>query len=251
MKNLSTKERMEYISKLVELKEFDDYFSAVIEKLEWKTIYLQNNKKVKITKKYIKENRKTLTENLKKIILLIIEIESNWYYKAKNKVSSAEWLWQWLTWNWKFSNEYMYNWKWYNQIKKWKKYSSKRTVWLTSSFWTTLKNIRNNYPDDLLDNLWFIPNSFNKKVDFSPRSLNLREQIKLLVLDLWSNGKKVKNRLWNGVWIEDYLWTALLWNKWATKEIYKIFHHTDPDKNTLDRIDSIISKYDQNLDKVS
>lgn len=251
MDNLSTKERMDYIEKILDNEEFQPFLLWVINKIEWKTIYLQNNKKIRLTKDYIEKNYDDLSKNLKSLILLIIEIESNWYSKAQNPISSAEWLWQWLSWNWRMSTEYMYNKKWYTKKLKNRKTEWVRNVWLTSSFETTLRNIKNSYPDKLLENLDFIPDKFNKKLKLRPIDLDLREQIKLLILDLWSNPKKVRNWTWNLIWIKDYLWTAILWNKWAASEIYKIFHHTSPDKNTLDRINEIIWKYDDSLDKVS
>lgn len=251
MRDLSSKERMDYIEKLIDNEEFRPYLLSVIKIMEWKTIYLQKNKQVKLSKAYINENSDKLIKNLKTLILLIIEIESEWFSKAQNPISSAEWLWQWLSLNGRISTEYMYNKKWYSKEKKWIKPTKVRRIRLTSSFETTLRNVKRSYPDQLLKELDFIPNKFNKKINLRPIDLTLRQQIKLLILDLWSNTKKVRNWAWNLLWIKDYLWTVILWNKWATKEIYKIFHHTKPDKLTLERIDNIISKYSDNLNKKS
>jgi hypothetical protein len=241
---------MKYIEKILNEKEFTPYLISVINKMEWKTIYLQKDKQVKLDKQYIEENKEKLLNNFKSLILFIIEMESNGYSKAQNPDSTAEWLWQWLSWNGEFATEYMYNKKWYSRKMKWKKYSSERNTWHTSSFETTLRNIRRKYPDKLIKELSFIPNRFNKKINLRPINLTLRSQIKLLILDLWSNTKKIRNSVWNLLWIQDYLWTVILWNKWATKEIYKIFHHTRPDRKTLNRIKRIIWKYENNLNKI-
>jgi len=85
------------------------------------------------------------------------------------------------------TTEYMYNKKWSSKLKYNETPSAKRKVWLTSSFETTLKNIKRKYPEELLKQLDFIPNKFNKKINITPMDLNLREQIKLLILDLGSN----------------------------------------------------------------
>jgi len=251
MKWLSTKERMNYIENIMDYEEFRPYFMSVINKMQWKTIYLNKNKQVKLSEDYINEHSEELLSNLKTLISLIIEIESNWFSKAQNPISSAEWLWQWLSWNWRMTTEYMYNKKWSSKLKYNETPSAKRKVWLTSSFETTLKNIKRKYPEELLKQLDFIPNKFNKKINITPMDLNLREQIKLLILDLGSNWKQVKNSSWNFIWIKDYLWTAILWNKWAIKEIYKIFHHTRPNKNTIKRLNDIMNKYKNKLVEIN
>jgi len=146
----------------------------------------------------------------------------------------------------------MYNRKWYSKRIKWKKPSKIRKIWKTSSFQTSLRNIRNNYPKNILKKLGFnIPYKFNKDNYLLPSQLNLEQQLKLLILDIGTNTKKVKNWNWNLVWIKGFLWTALLWNKWAIKKIYEIFHHTKPDRKTKERIKKIIPKYYNKLIQVT
>ncbi len=251
---LSTSEKMKDIEKIINNPKNEKFLLAVINKLENKVISV-DHKKIKLTKEFINKHKIELLNNLKAIILMIIHIESDWNYKAKNtQKSSWKWLWQWLDWNWHFNEEYYYKGKWYTKDKINKiniKKLRKRNAWHTSSFETSLKNIYFNYPNKLLNKLNFnIPTNYNKKLDINPLDFTLEQQIQLLILDIWSNTKKVKNRLWQEVWIKDYIWTALLWNTWAVKEIYKIFHHTKPDKKTLNRIREISPKYTKRLVKL-
>jgi len=259
---LSTKEKMKKIEEILNNPQNEKFLLAVINKLENKIISV-NHKKIKLSKEFINKHKIEFLNNFKKIILMIIHIESDWNYKAKNiQKSSWKWLGQWLDWNWHFSTEYFYKRKWYTKYKidKFKKEKKlkininnlkKRKAWNTSSFETSLKNIYFNYPDKLLNTLNFnIPKNYNKKLKISPIDLTLEQQIQLLILDIWSNTKKVKNKLWQKVWIKDYIWTALLWNIWAVKEIYKIFHHTKPDIKTLNRIKNISPQYTKNLIKL-
>ncbi len=256
--NLTTREKLKYIEQILEKPENKELMLTVIYKLKNKIITIEW-KKIKLTDSFIIKNKENLINNLKNIILMIIHIESDWKYKAKNlEKSSWKWLGQWLDWNWKYSIEYMYNKKWYtkNQIKRILninkiKTLKKRTIRKTSSFETTLKQIYNLYSNNILKKLSFeIPNYYNKKLKLSPLNLNLEQQIQLLILDIWANNKKVKNKLWQQVWIKDYLWTAILWNSWAVKEIYKIFHHTRPNKETLYRIKKISPIYLKKLIKL-
>ena len=255
---LSTWEKMKIIENILSNPKNEKFLLAVINKLENKIISV-DHKKIKLTKEFINKHKKELLNNLKVMILMIIHIESDWNYKVRNyQKSSAKWLWQWLDWNWWYSKEYMYKNKWYtkNQLKrKFNKTNIKdlktRTVWNTSSFETTLRWIYYWYQNELLNKLSFnIPKKYNKHIKLSPTNLNLEQQIQLLILDIGINWKTVKNWLWQKVWIKDFMWTALLWNSWAVKEIYKIFHHTKPDKKTLNRIKNISPKYTKKLIKL-
>jgi hypothetical protein len=230
---------MDYIDKILNKKEFEKYLNILLKELEWETIYLKNNKHIVFDKAFIKKNKEKLLHNIKILILLIIEIESNWNPKAKNRISSAEWLWQWLSWNGKSSKEYILD-------HKWRKTKQIKNVRLTSSFETALRWIKRKFWKQIWNELNFINQNFNNKTELKPRDLNLREQIKILILSLWSNGKISKN--WNK--ITKYIWTALTWNIRGIKEIYKIFHHTKPDENTNKRINKISKKYIPKLQKL-
>jgi len=236
---ISTKERMDYIDKLLNKKEFEKYLNILLKELEWETIYLKNNKHIVFDKAFINKNKEKLLHNIKILVLLIIEIESNWNPKAKNRISSAEWLWQWLSWNGKSSKEYILD-------HKWRKTKQIKNVRLTSSFETALRWIKRKFWNEVWNELDFINQNYNKKIDLKPRDLNLRQQIKILMLHLWSNNKISKN--WN--WIMKFIWTAMTWNMWAIKEIYRNFHHTAPDKQTEKRITTISKKYIPKLQKL-
>ena len=239
IEQLSTKERMDYIDKLLNKEEFEKYLNILLEELKWETIYLRNNKRITFTEKFIKKNKEKLLHNIKILVLLIIEIESNWNPKAKNWISSAEWLWQWLSWNWRISNEHIYDYKW-------RKTKQIKNVRLTSSFETALRLIKNKFWKKIWHELNFINQDYNHKTKLKPRDLNLREQIKILMLHLWSNNKISHN--WN--WIMKFIWTAMTWNIRAIKEIYRIFHHTAPNRKTEKRIHLISQKYISKLQKL-
>jgi len=272
---LPTNEKMKKIEDILNNPKNEKFLLEVISKLENKVISI-DHKKIKLTKEFINEHKKELLNNLKTLILMIIHIESDWNYKAKNlQKSSWKGLWQWLDWNWRYSEEYIFDKKWYTKKQLLEKFNTKsfnqvlkkiykttdltklkknkkiRTTWNTSSFETTLKWIYYWYLNDLLDKLDFkIPKKYDKPIKLSPIDLNLEQQIQLLILDIGINWKTVKNKLWQTVWIKDFMWTALLWNSWAVKEIYKIFHHTKPDKKTLTRIKTISPKYTKKLIKL-
>ena len=256
--NLSTNEKMKKIEEILNNQKYEKFLLEVVNKLENKVISTNNNK-IKLTKEFLNKHKKELLNNLKVMILMIIHIESDWVYKAKNiEWSSWKWLGQWLDWNWWYSKEYMFNKKWYTKKQLKLKFNKKdlskfknRTVWNTNSFETTLKWIYKWYPDNLLNKLDFkIPKKYNKPIELSPIDLDLEQQIQLLILDIGINWKTVKNKLWQSVWIKDFIWTALLWNTWAVKEIYKIFHHTKPNKKTIERIKNISPRYTKKLIKL-
>lgn len=250
IEKLSTKERMFHIETTLNEKWFDIYYDEVLDYLKNTTIYLTDSK-IKLNKDFIEKNKDKILNNLKVLTSLIIEIECDWNHKAINK-SSAEWLWQWLTNDWRYSNEYMYNRVWSSKKIKWKKMSKTRKVRLTSSFETDLRSIRKIYNDSkILEELSFIPKSYNWKIDLRPWDLNIRQQIKILILRFIINNKTTINSAWYKVSQKDYLATSMIWNKWAVKEIYKIFHHTNPDKNTLDRIESLTEKYQDKFQKIN
>ena len=240
---LSTKQRMDFYRDTFNTKKYDKYFQAVIEKLEWTKINV-NNKEITITKKYIKENYNSLLQNIKTYNLMLIETESDWKPNSKNWDSSAQWLWQWLNENWKKSKEYIYDSKWHTKKPTEKdKTFKERTVWNTSSLWTTLKYIKNNFEDVVKNDVKsFMPKSFNSKIKLNPTELNIDEQLRLLILWTLSNPRKVNKK-----WINTYLSKALTGDIQKMEETYKLFHHTNPDKKTLDRIKEIFPKYKKDI----
>ncbi len=240
MEKYSSEIRMKYLTKLISSEEFKPYLWAIINKIEWKTVYFPNNEKVILSKDFIELNSEKILKNLKDLFLIIVEIESDWNPKIQNQISSAQWLWQWLTKNGRKDTEYMYDFKWHSEQIKWRQYTKKRKILLTSSFETALKRIKNHYSDELLINLDFIPKNFDKPINLRPIDLTAKQQLKILILDLWANQRETNNNKT----IRTYFSTAVLWNKWAIKEMYKIFHHTNPDKETLERINKVFSKYD-------
>jgi len=180
---------------------------------------------------------------LKTLLLMIIHIESDGNPLARTwKESSAEGLWQWLTYDWKIWTEYLYNKKYYTykEIKD-KKINinnlSKRNIWFTGSWETKLNKIYISYKEQMYKYIkWFPKHKILKKYDISPFEINRKEQVKILLLSSYSKNDN-KNKI---------LLASLLWNqRWLTK-FYKLYH-TDPKKETLNRIKKISPKYIKKL----
>jgi hypothetical protein len=249
-----TAQNMKIISITIEKSQIGLYMNTVINKtLLWKRVYFVGSS-VLFDEDFIEDNNDLIISNFKNIIKLIFEIESDWDPKRKNTESSARWWWQRLTANWGFYKEYLYK-KHYLSKTKWLKKKvgltekeikkvSDRTVRNLSSFEYTLKRIKEKYKE-LYEGLNIAPSGYNfkKRIPVSPESLTIEQQIWLMILDLWSHKKEITNKKWYLVWIKDFLWLAVLWNPWAIKEIYKIFHHTAPDDATIDRMNRIFKKY--------
>jgi glycosylphosphatidylinositol transamidase (GPIT) subunit GPI8 len=70
------KERMSYIDDVLNKKEYNIYYEEVLNFLENTTINLKN-KKIKLTKEFIEDNKEKLIKNIKTLTSLIIEIESD------------------------------------------------------------------------------------------------------------------------------------------------------------------------------
>lgn len=249
IENFTVKERMTYIKNILNEKWFNIYYNEVLNYLENTNVYLKN-KKIKINNDFINKNKEKLIHNIKMLTSLIIEIESDWNHKAKNPESTATWLWQWLIDDWKKSKEYMYNQKWYSNKIKWKEPSKIRNIRLTSSFETDLKSIKKNFwNSEILEELSFIKNlDFKSRIEITPDNLFLKEQIKILILRLIINNRESKNWAWHKVNKKNYLATAVIWNRWWIKKLYKKFHHTNVDIETDRRIKEIIKKY--NFEKI-
>jgi len=222
---LSTNERLKIIEKYLDSPEMNKYYNMLFNQLVWKKVYLVDEKtnKTKIitfTEKFIKKNKTELVNNLKSILLMVINIESDGNPLTKNKKwSTAIGLWQWLIWNWK-----------YKKTKEWKKY------YATSSWETTLNNIWKNYPEKISDFIsWFPEKKITKPFNIKPQNIHWHDQIKILTLSL--------------IWKKDeVLMASLLWNQWWLTELYKIYH-TSPKADTFKRIKKISPKYISNLNQ--
>lgn len=245
--NEITNKRMLKVVQVLEKNDFKETLKETILQLKGKTIYL-NNKKVKLTSDFIENNFDSLVYNLKTLALAIIHIESSWNHLSENTISSAKWLWQWLTYNWKKLPAYHYNDKnnWnrdteYNKPIEWREPKRITYRWNKSSFQQRMSNIVEWYKNNpILWKLKFIPKKFNKEhsTKQTPLDLNIKEQVQLLILDLSVNPKKVD---WKTSKV--YLGWAILWNNWSMRKLYEIFHHTKPDEATKKRASKIFNKY--------
>lgn len=235
----------------------------------WMTLikyYLNNinvirNKKdwwnIEINPMLISKKRNEITSNLRTLCLLFTEIESNnWDPKSWNlSWSSAKWLYQFLTSDWRNTTEYLdpTNNEWKNKSwnKKWKPIWVSREVWNTSSYETALNKIPNFISvlsKSWQDNSWVIKileklfmkatwynnvRRINNRLpnNFSPTNLSSDEQTILFLVNSFENWKVINDKV-----IQDYMWLVILWNIWWTEKIYEIFHHTAPDENTIELI---------------
>ena len=243
-------ERLKIIEKYLNSSEIKIYFNIFLKQLENKSVILKidwtnKTKKIVFSKKFIEDNKEKILNNFKKLLLMIIHIESDGNPLAKNKKgSSAIWLWQWLVWNWKYEIEYFYKGKWYfwkNLKWKWIILSKlkKRKIWLTSSWETKINNIWRYYPEKISEYIrWFPDKNITKTFKIKPFDISWQEQIKILIL--WSFSKNKKNN--------QILLASLLWNQWWLKKFYKLYH-TNPKSDTITRINDISPKYINQLKK--
>ena len=247
LEKFNTKERLKIIEKYINSEEFKKYIDLVIKNIEWKSVILKidwtnKTKTITFSKEFIQKNKDLIVKNLKSLLIMIIHIESDGNPLAKTWKSSAEGLWQWLTYDWKIWTEYLYKKKYYTyeQIKD-KKINInnlyKRKVWHTSSWETTLNKIYLSYKIKLNKYIkWFPIEIISKKYDISPLKINWKEQAKILLLSSYSKNDN-KNKI---------LLASLLWNQWWLTRFYKLYH-TDPKKKTLNRIREISPKYIKRL----
>jgi len=101
------KERLEIINNFLDSPEMKKFYNMFLNRL----LELTKDKRLK---QALIKNKKGVINNLKKLVLYIIHIESDGNPLVhNNEWSSAKWLWQWLTWNWLWW--YEYKWIIYNK----------------------------------------------------------------------------------------------------------------------------------------
>ena len=241
--NNETERRMNYIKDKLYDDSFNENLNAVINTLQWEEINFKW-KKIVFSNENIEKNKDIIKNNLITFLLLMIEIESDWDTKKKNPRSSAEWLWQWLTKNWKYETVY-FDWKkWTAEKEESKNYINEKTVYLTSSIETILQNIKEEYQNqnEILEDLNFIPKNFKKQNNIKITNIWLDKQLKLLCLSL--SAYNTNKKIWKKIVSSDKLVTKiLLWDIDAIRVFYDYFHHTKPDKATIARVDEILPKY--------
>lgn len=186
---LPLKKRIQIIDNLLNTPELKKHMINIINKLENKSVTIKdelwNYKTVKFTKNFIKNNKNELLENFKNIIELFIFLESSFNSQNKHSKSSAKWLWQWLTENWKY------------KYKNGKKYRA------TSSFETALNIAYKKYGAKFK----WISYPIKEKINLSPLDLNVKEQVILMMYTLAN--RDYKQLMW-----------ALLGNEWSIKVLY-------------------------------
>ncbi len=116
---------LSYLKENIEIKpKIKEFWETMIRlNLNWLTIKRSEKDwwDINIDEKFLNQHMKILLENLQSLCLVFVDIESkNWNPESKNDTSSAEWLYQFLTNNWKIAIEYQ-------TIKDWK------TIWISSS----------------------------------------------------------------------------------------------------------------------
>lgn len=216
--NIFNKPEIEHL-----IMDFVDY------KLKWIVLNLPDRKKLKLTDKYIARNKEDILHNLKIFFLSLIDMESKWYYKAENPYSSASWYWQWLTDNWK-------------KLEDWSRWTSSLETLLNKTRRLRInKSISDSalkYIDDITPENLITEHISSKWMDYSKE-----QQIKLLIVDIFTNWKKVENSKWYANPIDNYIWLASIWNTRWMKNAYYEFHHTDPSAKDKQNFDSIFRKY--------
>ena len=225
----------------------------------------------KIDAEFIADKKDDIILNLKALCLLFVEIESdNWNPNSWNlNWSSAKWLYQFLTKDWMYTTEYFDKKKWVYKIKswhqKWEKIWKKRLARNTSSYETALNKIpiliywlkksdnNNIFVIQILEKLFFKATGFksvsriNKKLpdSFLPTKLSSEEQTILFLVNSFESWKVVNNNE-----IKDYMWLVILWNIWWNEKLYEIFHHTAPDKSTINLMKRSVALHKNNFKNI-
>ncbi len=156
--------------------------------------------------------------NIHTFIITFLHIESSGRNIANVAwASSAKWYYQFLTDNWK-------------NDEKWNR--------LGSSFQTAVKRTKRNLDTREFNNLfWNI--DLNKPTNVDPRNLSSESQTLLFLNDIIENWKKI-----NGNWVDEFMKLILKeWNTWALWKIYKVLHHTNPDKATKEVFTKVKNNY--------
>ena len=159
--------------------------------------------------------------------------------------------------------------KWVYKIKswhqKWEKIWKKRLARNTSSYETALNKIpiliywlkksdnNNIFVIQILEKLFFKATGFksvsriNKKLpdSFLPTKLSSEEQTILFLVNSFESWKVVNNNE-----IKDYMWLVILWNIWWNEKLYEIFHHTAPDKSTINLMKRSVALHKNNFKNI-
>ena len=208
------------------------YREMIQRQLLWTRIWWEN---ITLDQEYINENYNAIINNLEVFTKIILEVESSGRNVANNSWSSARWYFQYMTWN----NG--------NSSRSEGKFTSIETAlrrcymeysWNTNIPNNTLEH-HNNVPD------WVV--EFYNKSSLDTRELSAEQQNELFIIDLFKNNRRIQNWAWWRVGINDFLWLIAIWNSWAIKKAYGIFHHTNTDSQTEQVLSRVLNKYNSEL----
>jgi len=181
--------------------------------IEWKTII--------ITPEFIKTNKEAIINNFLVFNKIIVWIESEWVNQDNKNWSWAKWYFQYHTNNGVTDRKKQE----YDSFETALRRNYRYLSWIDPmEMWDELLDKHPKVPDWIVDayNHWH----------FDPKELWVIKQNTLFIIDMFNNGKKIRN--WNRRknWVEDYLWLVAIWNLWSVEKFYKLFHHTAPDRAT-------------------
>ncbi len=156
--------------------------------------------------------------NMHTFIITFLHIESSGRNIANVAwVSSAKWYYQFLTANWK-------------NDEKWNR--------LGSSFQTAVKRTKRNLDSNEFSHLFWDIN-VHKPTNIDPRDLSAEAQTILFFNDIIENWKKINNNS-----VDEFMKLILMEsNTWALWKIYKVLHHTNPDKATKEVFTKVKNNY--------
>lgn len=176
--------------------------------------YVRNN--LKLDDSVVSDEE--ILANIHTFIITFLHIESSWRNIANVAwVSSAKWYYQFLTDNGE-------------KDEKWNR--------LGSSFQTAVKRTKRNLDDNKFAEL-FGDINLHKPTNADPRDLSAETQTLLFLNDIIENGKKI-----NGNWVDEFMKLILKEsNVWALWKIYKVLHHTNPDKATKEVFTKVKNNY--------
>lgn len=156
--------------------------------------------------------------NMHTFIITFLHIESSGRNIANVAwASSAKWYYQFLTANWK-------------NDEKWNR--------LGSSFQTAVKRTKRNLDSNEFSHLFWDINVY-KPTNIDPRDLSAEAQTILFFNDIIENWKKINNNS-----VDEFMKLILMEsNTWALWKIYKVLHHTNPDKATKEVFTKVKNNY--------
>ncbi len=234
-----------------------NYFDFIDNWLTSELKQIVNNYKDKIS--LVKIENDKLYNWIEFLLRLFADIETSWRNIKNSDWSSASGYFQFLTkwdkWyeilvNWEFEEinieqfkdlmKKYPDWKW----KLWdKEFTSTNVRYKRSSYELALYRVKKYYWNNIPEWIWNIEIKGNWKTSHNPMLLTPEQQSIVFLINLFEDDRVVSDDQWNLFTVKDLLPKVIKGDETSVRLLYCLFHHTDPDKKTLNRIKKILQKY--------